>query len=162
MPRRTANDPNKPIQHRGIFFTDLEDKFLGAITEELFVEISQEFILYYQIDEERSQQNVYGEHTRRVFRNPIKIFCYIEPEEPTLVTNRYGVDEERNITVYFHKRRLEEIGVKIMEGDFLEYNGLSYFIFEALDTRKVLNNQRFRDTIRVRGKVPGGSLTTNT
>jgi hypothetical protein len=160
MLRKTRNT-NVPVQERGKFVTELENIFLGALSEEILTSVLQTFILYYRIDEERSKTNVYGETERLVFNNPVKIYCFVDEEEPSITTGKYGIDQTKNITAYLHKRRLEELGIVVHMGDYIGYNGNMYLILSTVDMRHVAGVGIYRDTISVKATISDSEQSLN-
>ena len=160
MPRKTRNT-NVPVQERSLFITELENRFLGAISEEILTSVLQTFILYYRIDEERSKINVYGETERLVFNNPVKIYCFVDEEEPSVTADKYGLDQQKNITAYLHKRRLEELGMVVHMGDYIGYNGNMFLITSTVDMRHVGGVGIYRDTISVKAKISDANQQLN-
>ena len=146
---------NKDIQQGSLYITDLEDKFMGSIINEVMYNINQTFVYYWQLDESRTQiSETYGEGTLNIFKNPVKIFCYVEFDEPTVNRGLFQVDEEKRITAYMHRRVLKEKGIIIAEDDFIEYGEFSYKIVSAPDTRYVGGITKFKDTIQVTAILP--------
>ena len=160
MTRKNRNT-NVPVQERSLFVTELENIFLGSISEEIAVSVLRAFVLYYRIDEEKSVINIYGETEKIVFNNPIKIYCFVEEEEPTVTGDKYGLDQTKNITAYIHKRRLEELGVMVQMGDFIGYNGNMYLITSAVDMRHVAGVGLYRDTIAVKCMITDSNQALN-
>lgn len=153
MSRRNRN-VGQDVQHDGLYVTDLEDFFFGSLTEEIMSGIIKSFVYYFQVDEEKSDINIYGETSKLVLRNPIKLYALVEEIEPTLESNKFGIDQKKSITCYFHKRHLEEVEVIIHEGDYIDYNNWKYLIVSSLDTRNVNGVGIFRDTIQVTAIIP--------
>lgn len=154
MSNRKSRNDNLPVQGdsdgQSLFITDLEDTLFFNLADELLINIVKSIVLYYQIDEERSQVNdVYGETTKLVFKNPVTVYAFIEEQEPTLESNKFGMDLKRVIYVYIHKRRLVELELKIHAGDYVGYNGQNYEIVSVVDVRSVGGVARFRDTLKL-------------
>jgi len=159
---RRSRETGKPTQPRSLYITELEDKLYGEITEELFVQMAKTFVLYYQIDETRTNTNVYGEGQTTIFKNPIQIYCFVEMEEPEVKITKYGMRQDQKITCWMHKRRLEELEVIIHEGDYVEWNGLTYIIVSSIDSRYLQGVPSFRDTIKVTCVIPDSGPNFNT
>ncbi len=166
MTTRKNRNKDLPIQGdsegQSLFVTDLEDQLFFNIADELLNNIIQSFVLYYQIDETKSEvSDIYGETTKLVFKNPVKLFAFIEEPEPTLETNKFGMDQKKMIYTYIHKRRLEEFGLMIHEGDWIGYNGQNYEIVSTIDVRYIGGVSRFRDTIKLTCIVPDSNQQLN-
>lgn len=166
MANRKNRNTDLPVQGgtdgESLFFTSLEDQFMYNIAEEILLNIVQSFILYYQVDEEKSEiSNVYGEVTKMVFKNPLKIFSLIEEQPPTEEAGKFGIKQKKTIIVYIHKRRLEELSLKVESGDFVNYNGNVYEIVSAIDPRFIGGVNRFRDTVQLTCIIPDSNQLLN-
>jgi len=162
MAERKNRNTGTPTQERNLFVTDLEDQFFGNITRELHQDVVQMFVLYFQVDEKLSDYNdIYGETTKLVLKNPLKIDCFVEEEEPTIVNDKFGEDRTKNIIVSIHRRRLDELGLTINGGDYIEWNGFKYLITSAIDSRHVGGVGRFRDSMIVKATIPDTNQSLN-
>ena len=108
-------------------------QFINCLNSELLKNIVSQSILYFRVDEERTQQNIYGESKRKFWKNPIKLFARVEVQEPTQKIDQFSLDEENKITIYFDKYDLYKNNVKPTVGDYVKFSTITYEILKLYE-----------------------------
>ena len=130
-----ADSPPPPM-----FFGEKEKNLVKQVNDELIENVIGQAILYYPIDLERTQfHDLYGEAIEKTFLPPIRVYALIEfNEESTNYLEGFGIDKVSQISVNFHKRRLEEDqDIYVREGDFILYGDIYYEIVKLSQPRKL-------------------------
>ena len=125
----SGSSPTSCNEDFGNAFVGRKDiNFINCLNSELLKNVVGQNLLYYRVDEERTQQNIYGESKRKLFLNPIKIFARVELHEPTQKFDQFSLDEESKVTVYFDKYDLYKNNIKPTVGDFIKFSTIVYEI----------------------------------
>ena len=123
-----------------LFLGKKERDLVKQVNDELVEKIIGQQILYYPIDMETTNfHDMYGEAVQKTFLAPIRVYALITfDEESTNYLEGFGIDKISQITVNFHKRRLEEDqDTFVREGDFILYGDIYYEIVKLSQPRKL-------------------------
>lgn len=122
-----------------LFTGEKERNLVKQINDELIERVIGQTILYYPISiEDTDFHPLYGEAINKNFLPPIRVHALIDWQDYETQTTNYGVDRVATIEVRFHKRRLtEDQDLYVREGDFIQYDGSYYEIFELKEPRKL-------------------------
>lgn len=107
-----------------LFANEPEIKFQKQLSDEISEFVLPGKILYFPVDREKTQFHaVYGEAIEKFYLSPILCSVFVDYEDNTTVTNKYGKDRRSKITVHFAKKRIEEDkNLYVREGDLVFYN----------------------------------------
>ena len=123
-----------------LFLGEKERDLVKQVNDELIEKVIGQQILYYPVDMETTNfHDLYGEAIQKNFLSPIRVYALVEfNEESTTYLESAGVDKISQITVHFHKRRLEEDQeLYVREGDFVLYGDIYYEITKISQPRKL-------------------------
>ena len=123
-----------------LFLGKKERDLVKQVNDELVEKVIGQQILYYPIDMETTNfHDMYGEALNKTFLSPIRVYALITfNEESTNYLEGFGIDKVSQITVNFHKRRLEEDQDSyVREGDFILYGDIYYEIVKLSQPRKL-------------------------
>lgn len=123
-----------------LFLGKKERDLVKQVNDELVEKIIGQQILYYAIDMDTTNfHDMYGEAIEKTFLPPIRVYALIEfNEESTNYLEGFGIDKVSQISVNFHKRRLEEDqDIYVREGDFILYGDIYYEIVKLSQPRKL-------------------------
>jgi len=123
-----------------LFLGKKERDLVKQVNDELVEKVIGQQILYYPIDMETTNfHDMYGEAINKTFLSPIRVYALITfNEESTNYLEGFGIDKVSQITVNFHKRRLEEDQDSyVREGDFILYGDIYYEIVKLSQPRKL-------------------------
>ena len=118
-----------------LFMGNRAMSFFSDITKELMKDVAGHAVYYYPINLEKSDANkIYGESMQKVFDDPIYIEAMIEFRgDVNFVQNPAGLDKRNQITVYFHRRDMDDRKIVPKNGDFIQFGGVNY------EVKKVTN-----------------------
>jgi hypothetical protein len=107
-----------------LFANKPERDFQKQLVDEITEFVLPGKVLYYAVDRERTNFHpLYGEAIEKFYLSPVLVPVFVDYEDNTTVTNKYGKDRKSKITVHFHKRRIEEDkNLYVREGDIVYYN----------------------------------------
>ena len=123
-----------------LFLGKKERDLVKQVNDELVEKVVGQQILYYSIDLQTTQfHDMYGEALQKTFLPPIRVYALVTfDDESTNYLDGFGIDKISQVTVKFHKRRLEEDqDVFVREGDFILYGDIYYEIVKLSQPRKL-------------------------
>ncbi|MCX8008984.1 MAG: hypothetical protein N3A54_04780 [Patescibacteria group bacterium] len=116
-----------------IFFSDKEKNFQKQIATELVERVVNEFVFYFPIIVD-NYHSLYGESLIKYYEEPIRLPCLVEWKGNENKNEKFSLDIVPTIVVHVLKRRAEEdLGLKIMVGDFIQY-GRDFFEIVAVES----------------------------
>lgn len=121
-----------------LFLGEKERNLVKQVNDELIEKVIGQQLLYYPIDLETTNFHpLYGEAIEKTFLPPVRVYALVENTDfSTSYMEGAGVDKNWEITVHFHKRRLEEDQDNfVREGDFVLYNDNYYEIMKLTQSR---------------------------
>ena len=114
-----------------LFLGKKERDLVKQVNDELIEKVIGQQILYYPVDMETTDfHDLYGEAVQKNFLSPIRVYALVTfNEDSTNYLEGFAIDKISQITVHFHKRRLEEDqDLFVREGDFVLYGDNHYEI----------------------------------
>ena len=122
-----------------LFLGEKERNLVKQVNDELIEHVIGQQILYYPIDIARTDFNdLYGEAIEKTFLPPVRVYALVDfTDASTKYMAGAGIDKSWQITVHFHKRRLnEDQDLEVREGDFVLYGETYYEIVTlSIDTQ---------------------------
>tara|TARA_R100000808_G_scaffold23253_1_gene51400 strand:- start:334 stop:864 length:531 start_codon:yes stop_codon:yes gene_type:complete len=136
MPQNKWTQPVQPPPP--LFVGKAERDFVKQINDEIIEKIVGQQVLYFPIDNNRTNYNIYGEAIEKTFLPPIRVYSLVEFTGPNRVQEEYGFDNLYSINVHFHKRRLtEDQDLFVRLGDFVQYDQMFFEIVDAWEPRYI-------------------------
>tara|TARA_R100000278_G_C5443776_1_gene154649 strand:+ start:116 stop:604 length:489 start_codon:yes stop_codon:yes gene_type:complete len=123
-----------------LFLGKKERDLVKQVNDELVEKVIGQQILYYSVDMNTTNfHDMYGEAIEKTFLPPVRVYALVHfDEESTNYLESYGIDKISQVTVHFHKRRLnEDQDVFVREGDFILYGDIYYEIVKLSQPRKL-------------------------
>lgn len=112
--------------------------FFHAVNKELIQSVVQQEVIYYQIMAEKTvKDELYGESTKKVWSNPIRINALIMYENTSEQITMLPPDSKFNIDIYFHKQELVDRNVDPNMGDFVKFGKALYEILNVLEPQPI-------------------------
>jgi len=118
-----------------LFVTERDRKLLSKINRELIDNIIESKILYYQLSEEDSNTNIYGEANIKYFAQSFIIPCMIEREEQNYSLEDGKLDHDIQMSVYFLRDYLVDNSIKMEIGNYIKFNNEYYEIDAIIENR---------------------------
>jgi hypothetical protein len=92
------------------------------INNELLGQIIEQKVGYYQAILDESDPNIYGESLDKKYIGPVLLTCLLERGDTTPLTDDFGMDIERKLTVRVFKPHLITANVEPSVGDIILWN----------------------------------------
>ena len=114
------------------FITSRDNQFFQKVNEELLNNMVETPILYYNLLESETKENIYGESTQKVYKEPIKINVSVDFEEASVdYDGEAGPITKQMITVGFLRQYMKFINVYPQQGDIIKWN-FGYYEIDAV------------------------------
>lgn len=121
-----------------IFRSRKDIAFVKRIAREVIEKVIGEKITYYPISKKYSgQDSLYGESKTKVFDPPVELYCLVEWGEQEIKTNQFGQDIVYNINVYILEEYLNQIELKPIEGDMVDYDDRKFEILKIEEPTQI-------------------------
>ncbi len=114
-----------------LFASKKDSRFLKSVTKEVMNKIISMEIALYKLALPEMETNLYNESDKKVYYNPVRLFCQVTKEEVSMNDLDTGMDTSQIATFLFLREDLLDCGVFIEEGDIIAYNALYYEIDNA-------------------------------
>lgn len=131
-----------------------ERDLILQVNAELQERVLGQQILYYPLSIEHSNyHSLYGECIDgKSYLPPIHIYCLIDPVEFETVTNQYGIDRKKTVTLHLHSRRLkEDQDLFVQEGDVFAYGTDFFEITEIQESQLIFGQIENKMEVMVKG-----------
>ena len=92
------------------------------INNELLGQVIEQKVGYYQVILDETPPNIYGESLSKKYSGPVLITCLLERGDTTPLTDDFGMDVERKLTVRFFQPHLIKANVEPSIGDIILWN----------------------------------------
>lgn len=109
-----------------IFGSRTDANLLTHIGRELVHRVVEQEVLFYKIDIESSEDNIYGEAPEKTYYRPVHINCLIKRSEQNWNEQEYGPDYNRPFEFRFYKADFVDLGFKPELGDIIEWHKTFY------------------------------------
>lgn len=103
---------------------------MKRLNQELIEKVIGEKITYYAISDQYSEVNFYGESKEKIFDPPVEIYGLIEWQQQEVKTTEFGQDIIYKLQVSILKKHLNDINIKPIEGDFVEYDDKKFEVIK--------------------------------
>jgi hypothetical protein len=123
-----------------LFLGQKEKDLVKQVNDELAERVIGQQVLYYPIDLNTTDFHpIYGEAVTKNFLPPVRVYALVEwNEDRTRFSTGIGLDIQEQITVHFHRRRLEEDqDLYVRTGDFVQYGEVLYEIVGTSEPRQL-------------------------
>jgi hypothetical protein len=121
-----------------LFGSQRDARFLASLNSELLNAIIDTEILYYKLQVESSNSNIYGESQSKSYYDSILIPCLITKEGKTANQDDYGHTYTRTAQFAFSRDMIEKSGLYPEVGDIVFWDN-EYYEIDNVDA-----NQYFR------------------
>ena len=92
------------------------------INNELLGQVIEQKVGYYQVILDETTPNIYGESINKKYNGPVLLTCLLERGDTTPLTDDFGMDIERKLTVRFFRPNLVTANVEPSVGDVILWN----------------------------------------
>ena len=106
------------------FLPQKEIDTIDSMNEELIDEIIGQSVDIYKVSIDNTDENVYGESTTKYYEVGFRVNCLIQFNEPEIVQDDFGADENSSIEMYFQRNNLSSGSLNFYPemGDIVDWN----------------------------------------
>ena len=130
------------------FIPQKEVDLFDALNEELIDNIIGQYVDIYKISVEDTEDNLYGESTKKYFKTGFRVNCLISFDAPTIELDEFGPDKKANIEMFFHRTTLEEANFYPEIGDIVDWNDFYFEINSISSPQLIGGHQDFKHDIK--------------
>lgn len=121
-----------------LFRSKKDIDFVKRIAREVIERVVSEKITYYPISKQHSEQDsLYGESKVKIFDPPVEVYSLVEWLDQQVTTNQFGQDIVYNINVYILEEYLNQIELRPIEGDMIDYDEKKFEILKVEQPRQI-------------------------
>lgn len=133
-----------------LFITQREQNFISDITKEVVSDVVGQKIYYFPISEIKTRiHDVYNESPEKIFDNPIEIKALVESPQNDTKMNLFGPERLFKLEVFLQDRDMNERGIKVELGDFIQYGDLTYEIEKVTQIRNIFGQVENIDGLKL-------------
>ena len=106
------------------FIPQKEINTIDSMNEELIDEIIGQSVDIYKVSIDNTDENVYGESTTKYYEVGFRVNCLILFNEPEIIQDDFGADENASIEMYFQRNNLSSGSLNFYPemGDIVDWN----------------------------------------
>jgi len=106
------------------FIPQKEIDTIDSMNEELIDEIIGQSVDIYKVSIDNTDENVYGESTTKYYEVGFRVNCLILSNEPEIIQDDFGADENASIEMYFQRNNLASGSLNFYPemGDIVDWN----------------------------------------
>jgi len=106
------------------FIPQKEIDTIDSMNEELIDEIIGQSVDIYKVSIDNTDENVYGESTTKYYEVGFRVNCLILSNEPEIIQDDFGADENASIEMYFQRNNLSSGSLNFYPemGDIVDWN----------------------------------------
>lgn len=135
------------------------------LNRELLNNIIEQKVGYYKIDLEKTQSNIYGESSKKSYKDPVLINCLIERGDTEPKTDEFGMDIVRSMKFRFLRDDLA--GIDLSTDQPADGTGFNYNIVPEVGDVLLWNNDYYEvnnvnENQLIVGKDPSYSYASQT
>jgi hypothetical protein len=106
------------------FIPQKEIDTIDSMNEELIDEIIGQSVDIYKVSIDNTDENVYGESTTKYYEVGFRVNCLILFNEPEIIQDDFGADENASIEMYFQRNNLSSGSLNFYPemGDIVDWN----------------------------------------
>jgi len=128
---------------------------------ELINDLAKQVIDVFQINKATTTtDSLYMEATNQAniaYRKWTNVPCFLRVLPPDLAREKYGIDHQHGLELFFDRDYVEQLSsddsildhLKIREGDFLEYEGITFEVWHSRYVERVAGLENVAKTVQV-------------
>ena len=111
-------------QTKPFFIPQKEFDLINSMNEELIDELVGQSVDIYKVSVDNTNENVYGESTTKYYEVGFRVNCLILYNEPEIVQDEFGADNDTSIEMYFQRENLASGSLNFYPetGDIVDWN----------------------------------------
>ena len=132
------------------FVPQKEIDLFDSMNEELIDEIIGQSVDIYKVSIDNTDENVYGESTTKYYEVGFRVNCLILFNEPEIVQDEFGADENTSIEMYFQRNNLSSGSLNFYPetGDIVDWNNNYWEINGTTEPQLFAGHPNFKHQIK--------------
>ena len=131
------------------FVPQKEIDLIDSFNEELIDEIIGQSVDIYKVSIDNTDANIYGESTTKYYEVGFRVNCLILFNEPEIVQDEFGADENSDIEMYFQRNNLSSGSLNFYPemGDIVDWNDHYWEINGTTEPQLIAGNPNYKHSI---------------
>ena len=136
-------------QTKPFFIPQKEFDLINSMNEELIDEIVGQSVDIYKVSIENTDENLYGESTTKYYDIGFRVNCLILYNEPEIIQDEFGADNNGNIEMYFQRENLASGSLNFYPemGDIVDWNNHYWEINGTTEPQLFAGHPNFKHNI---------------
>ena len=132
------------------FIPQKEIDTIDSMNEELIDEIIGQSVDIYKVSIDNTDENVYGESTTKYYEVGFRVNCLILFNEPEIIQDDFGADENASIEMYFQRNNLSSGSLNFYPemGDIVDWNNYYWEINGATEPQLIAGHPAYNHSIK--------------
>jgi hypothetical protein len=101
------------------------------LNKELINDIVSVEVVFFKLSLQDTNENIYGESDKKVYYNPMKIFCLVERDDQAFEGDDFGMDYNQAAVFSFLRDTMQDMSVYPEVGDIVEWD-LDYYEIDSI------------------------------
>ena len=131
------------------FIPQKEIDTIDSMNEELIDEIIGQSVDIYKVSIDNTEENVYGESTTKYYEVGFRVNCLILFNEPEIIQDEFGADENSSIEMYFQRNNLSSGSLNFYPemGDIVDWNDHYWEINGTTEPQLIAGHPGYKHSI---------------
>ena len=132
------------------FVPQKELDLIDSMNEELIDEIVGQSVDIYKVSIDNTDENVYGESTTKYYEVGFRVNCLILFNEPEIIQDDFGADENASIEMYFQRNNLASGSLNFYPemGDIVDWNEHYWEINGTTEPQLIAGHPGYKHSIK--------------
>ena len=132
------------------FLPKKEINFIDSVNEELIDEIVGQSVDIYKVSIDNTEDNIYGESTKKYYEIGFRVNCLILYNEPEINQDEFGADLNSDIEMYFQRNNLSSGSLNFYPemGDIVDWNDHYWEINGTTEPQLIAGHQNYKHSIK--------------
>mgnify|MGYP003122522139 FL=1 len=132
------------------FIPQKEIKFIDSVNEELIDELIGQSVDIYKVNVTNTEENLYGESTKKYYDVGFRVNCLILFDEPEINQDEFGADENASIEMYFQRNNLSSGSLNFYPemGDVVDWNDHYWEINGTTEPQLIGGHPNYKHSIK--------------
>ena len=137
-------------QTKPFFIPQKEFDLINSMNEELIDEVVGQSVDIYKVSVENTDENIYGESTTKYYEVGFRVNCLIMYNEPEIVQDEFGADNNSNIEMYFQRENLASGSLNFYPemGDIVDWNSHYWEINGTTEPQLIAGHPEYKHQIK--------------
>ena len=132
------------------FVPQKEIDLIDSFNEELIDEIIGQSVDIYKVSIDNTEENIYGESTTKYYEVGFRVNCLILFNEPEIIQDDFGADENASIEMYFQRNNLSSGSLNFYPemGDIVDWNNYYWEINGTTEPQLIAGHPEYKHQVR--------------